>query len=210
MPVKSKSKKIKNYRKNLKPWITTKSLDKSGNLEAMLKALIYNFINKNTWNKKSPLVTSIVHDKSKNNYWFGSNNDGMYHFKSDKLNNLKFLKHYTVEKNTELKSNKIISLYYDEDDKTLWIGYYDKGVSTLTEKSEWYHYTQEETKGIAISTIFKASDKKIWIGKLDNGFMAAEKNKNNKYEFKHFTKENKNLCYNTITFLTEDSEHKFG
>jgi len=200
------------YKPGMKPWITTPmSLDKSGNLMICdAESLIfYNFINNKYLgnNINLPLVTSIVHDKSKNNYWFGSNNDGMYHFKSDKLNNLKFLKHYTVEKNTELKSNKIISLYYDEDDKTLWIGYYDKGVSTLTEKSEWYHYTQEETKGIAISTIFKASDKKIWIGKLDNGFMAAEKNKNNKYEFKHFTKENKNLCYNTITFLTEDSEH---
>ena len=200
------------YRPDMKPWHTTPmSLDKSGNLMIGDTESIrfYDFKNNKYLEKKInlPMVSCIVHDKNKNNYWFSSNINGMYHFKSDTFNNFTLIKHYFAEKNTELKSNKIMNLHFDDNDKRLWIGHYDNGVSTLTGNSDWNHYTKEETKGIAISKIFKANDKKLWIGKLDNGFMRIEKNKANKHEFKHFTKENKNLCYNTITFLSEDSEH---
>ena len=92
--------------------------------------------------------------KSFDKIWLGTSNNGVTSIDFD----ADVYTMYTTQ-NSNLASNRIMSLYHDEN--ALWIGHQNKGLQKLDSDKKFK--TFESTKGMSIWKIYRAENHRVWL-----------------------------------------------
>lgn len=153
-----------------------------------------------------PLVPGFIQNyvllRGKDGLWVGTNFDGLYYIKNDKV-----VKHYLPSPNSgnSINSVNITSLLLDGE--RLWIGTKSSGISCLNihhQTFETYQFDEARSNGLtssSILSIYKDAQNRLWIGTDGGGInymdIAAKK-------FYAIT-ESTGIYSNTIHKIAEDS-----
>ena len=130
------------------------------------------------------VVRAIAVDKEK--IWLGTSGKGLTTINTEKNQ----FKTYT-SKNSNLKSNRIMSLLFDNNE--LWIGHQGQGLQLM--KKSGVIQTIKEFKNQTIWKIYKHNTNQLWLCTRDSGLILFNKTKG---IVNHFTAENSKLNTNNI------------
>jgi len=145
------------------------------------------------------VVRAITLDNDEN-IWIGTSGKGLTQY--EPLTNS--WRTFTTL-NSELPSNRIMSLLVDKDDD-LWIGTQGGGLTIYDKNGRFIDYSQDSNRTLSAKTIwniFKDSKDQIWLATRDNGLIQFDKNKG---IIKNYNLENVGLPSNNIRVITEDDK----
>ena len=134
-------------------------------------------------------VRAITTDAN-NTIWIGTEDKGLTEINPNDQSPFT----YTTS-NSDLLSNKIVSLFYD--DGNLWIGHQNHGLQLMHDNG--LMTTFEETQPYTILKIFKDTFSNIWLC-TNQGLLQFDKERG---IVKHFTSKNSNLASNFYISTTE-------
>ena len=145
-------------------------------------------------------------EDEKGNLWIGTNGGGLIYFNRLK-NTFRTIKHNSTDPSS-LSSDVIVSMFYDKNEKILWIGTYYGGLNRYNGKT-FQHYLNDPDNPNSLSSnqvweIFEDSQKNMWIGTLGGGLDLFDRKKET---FRHFRAGNPNSIHSDFVLnITEDDQ----
>lgn len=133
---------------------------------------------------------------NENDIWLGTSGKGL-----TKLNTVEQNYKTFTTQNSNLASDRIMSLYYENDE--VWIGHQGNGLQVLDALNHFTNFP--ETLNMTIWKIYKDNYHNIWLCTRDNGLIQFDKSKG---ILKQFNTENSNLTSNNIRTIEQGDNGK--
>jgi signal transduction histidine kinase/ligand-binding sensor domain-containing protein/CheY-like chemotaxis protein len=131
----------------------------------------------NKYGLSNDIVTSFAEED--NGFWVGTDGGGLNYFDQGS----KIFNHYThqAQNKNSINGDHILNLVKD-DQKNLWIGYYEAGLDMLNTKTKKFtHYSTgnkpDQISGDIVFAIAKDKSGDIWVGMDDEGINIIHQSK---------------------------------